>query len=103
MGTLKILKGVKELEISLGRKRNRDRRFGPRIVDIDILLYGREVIKKSNLTIPHPKMHERKFVLIPLLELDPYLRDPANGQLYWKYLLKIKAQGVYFHSFSRYT
>ena len=57
-------------------------RFGPRHLDIDILLYGDECIESDELTIPHPRMRERRFVLIPLLEIAPDLEDPVLNQPY---------------------
>lgn len=57
-------------------------RFGPRRLDIDILLYGNEHIESEELIIPHPRMHERRFVLIPLLEIEPDLKDPVLNQPY---------------------
>jgi len=57
-------------------------RFGPRHLDIDILLYGDERIESEELTIPHPRMRERRFVLIPLLEIAPDLEDPELNQPY---------------------
>lgn len=57
-------------------------RFGPRHLDIDILLFGDERIESEELTIPHPRMHERRFVLIPLLEIAPDLEDPVLNQPY---------------------
>ena len=57
-------------------------RFGPRHLDIDILLYGDQCIESDQLTIPHPRMEERQFVLIPLLEIAPELRNPTQNQRY---------------------
>jgi 2-amino-4-hydroxy-6-hydroxymethyldihydropteridine diphosphokinase len=54
-------------------------RFGPRILDIDILLYGDRVIDRPALRIPHPRLRERRFMLEPLLELDPAACDPRDG------------------------
>jgi 2-amino-4-hydroxy-6-hydroxymethyldihydropteridine diphosphokinase len=99
----KLLRAVKSLEHSLGRRRKKAPRFGPRAMDLDILLYGDRVVTRPGLEIPHPRLQERAFVLLPLLELAPFLADPRNGLPIWKYLLKIGDQGVYFHSFSRYT
>ena len=65
-------------------ERGRERRFpnAPRTLDIDLLLYGDDVLDEEGLTVPHPRMHERPFVLVPLLELDPGIRDPATGERY---------------------
>lgn len=64
---LKLLKTLKRIEKELGRKKTL--RFGPRIIDLDILLYADKVIDRKDLKIPHPKMFKRKFVLMPLIEL----------------------------------
>jgi len=50
---------------------------GPRVIDLDILLYGRETIDTPELQVPHPRMHLRRFVLVPLAEIAPELRHPA--------------------------
>jgi 2-amino-4-hydroxy-6-hydroxymethyldihydropteridine diphosphokinase len=62
-----LLKGLKEIELSLGRKRVV--RFGPRVIDLDILLYGNEFIATQSLQVPHPRLKEREFVLRSLLEV----------------------------------
>jgi 2-amino-4-hydroxy-6-hydroxymethyldihydropteridine diphosphokinase len=103
LSVYKLLAYILNLESKLGRKRNTSQHYGPRLADIDILLCGNRLITQRNLVVPHPRMYERKFVILPLIELAPTLKDPASGQLFWKYLLKIRDQGVYFHSFSRYT
>ncbi len=59
------------VEASLGRDRATGRRWGPRPVDIDILAYGDLVLREDDLTLPHPRMAERAFVLVPLLEIAP--------------------------------
>ncbi len=64
-----LLTAIKEIEQRMGRTRTI--RFGPRIIDIDILLFGQRVIDEPGLTIPHPRMHERRFVLGPLAEIAP--------------------------------
>ncbi|MEX0834122.1 MAG: 2-amino-4-hydroxy-6-hydroxymethyldihydropteridine diphosphokinase [Actinomycetota bacterium] len=63
-----LLAACRRVEDGLGRERGE--LWGPRTIDIDILTYGREEIADDELTVPHPRMHERAFVLIPLLELD---------------------------------
>ena len=66
------------IERELGRTRN-GHRNGPRTIDLDLLLYGDLVIDESGLTLPHPRLHERAFVLEPLAELDPELEVPGRG------------------------
>jgi 2-amino-4-hydroxy-6-hydroxymethyldihydropteridine diphosphokinase len=73
-----LLKKIKEVEIALGREETF--RFGPRIIDIDILFYGNLVIQLDNLKIPHPLLHEREFVLKPLMELIPERICPIRGK-----------------------
>jgi len=64
-------------------------RFGPRHLDIDILLYGDHCIESEELAIPHPRMGERRFVLIPLLEIAPDLEDPVLNQRYAEILSRL--------------
>lgn len=97
----KVLLRLHAIERTLGRKRGR--RYGPRTVDIDILLFGGRRIDSKTLTVPHPRLRERRFVLLPLLELEPGLSDPSSGEPYWKALLTCPPGGVYFHAVSRYT
>lgn len=66
---IELLDYCQQIEKELGRKRTI--RFGPRTIDLDILLYNQENIKMERLTIPHPRMHERAFVLVPLNEIAP--------------------------------
>ncbi len=70
-----LLAACKEVERALGRKPGR--RYGPRIIDLDIVSYGRRVIRTPELTIPHPGLTERRFVLLPLFKLAPYWRHPG--------------------------
>ena len=67
------------IENELGRTRGR--RFGPRTIDLDLLLYGEETIDEPGLEVPHPRLHERTFVLEPLAELDPELVVPGRGRV----------------------
>ena len=69
-----LLNGVLEIEKQMGRRRVRDK--GPRIIDIDILLFGNSVIATKGLRVPHPAMHARRFVLEPLAEIAPEVRHP---------------------------
>ena len=68
------------VERALGRTRDGPR-FGPRTVDLDLLLYGDAVIDEPGLRVPHPRLHERRFVLEPLAELDPDLDVPGRGRV----------------------
>ena len=70
-----LLKHLKRLEIALGRKPSF--RNGPRLIDIDILLYDNLVLNTPALTIPHPHMHERGFVLLPMMDIAPDLIHPV--------------------------
>ncbi|HET6657088.1 MAG TPA: 2-amino-4-hydroxy-6-hydroxymethyldihydropteridine diphosphokinase [Gaiellaceae bacterium] len=70
-----------EVERALGRDRTKEERWGPRTIDLDLLLYGDEAIAEPGLEVPHPRMAERAFVLEPLLELDPGLRLPDGRAL----------------------
>ena len=64
-----LLKRLKQLEVQLGREQSF--RWGPRLIDIDILFYDNIILKSESLTIPHPRLHERAFVLVPLAEISP--------------------------------
>jgi len=66
------------VEAELGRERGGPR-FGPRTIDLDLLLYDDAVIDEPGLTVPHPRLHERRFALEPLAELDPGLPVPGHG------------------------
>ncbi len=75
--TPKSLLGIlREIERSLGR--DKDNRSGPRTIDLDILFYGERVITEPDLLVPHPRLHLRRFVLMPLSELDPLFVHPVR-------------------------
>jgi 2-amino-4-hydroxy-6-hydroxymethyldihydropteridine diphosphokinase len=69
------------IERDLGRVRGEGPRFGPRTIDLDLLLYGDVKIVEPGLEVPHPRLHERRFVLEPLSELDPGLSVPGRGRV----------------------
>lgn len=69
-----MLEGLLKIEQELGRQRDdRQQRFGPRTIDLDLLLFGDCVCETSRLTLPHPRMRERAFVLVPLQDIAPDL------------------------------
>jgi len=74
-----LLDRLLSIERSFGRVRGGGPRFGPRTLDLDLLLYGDEVIDEPGLVVPHPRLHERRFALEPLAELDPSLEIPGRG------------------------
>ena len=73
----KIFEALKAIERQMGRTDGP--RWGPRVIDLDILLFGQEVVDREGLKIPHPEMHRRRFVLEPLCELASYEIHPAFG------------------------
>ena len=75
LNPLQLLRVLQGLENQLGRVRAE--RFGPRTIDLDLLLYGTEVMQTDELTVPHPRMHERRFVLEPLVEIAPLAVHPG--------------------------
>jgi 2-amino-4-hydroxy-6-hydroxymethyldihydropteridine diphosphokinase len=76
LGPRTLLDRLLAVERELGRVRDEGPRFGPRTIDLDLLLYGDEVLDEPGLTVPHPRLAERLFVLEPLYELDPELTLP---------------------------
>lgn len=77
-GPLDLLDAL--LAIEAGQGRERRQRWGPRTLDLDLLLFGDRVMTHERLTLPHPEMHRRAFVLVPLMELAPKLVLPVWGQ-----------------------
>ncbi|MCY3775529.1 MAG: 2-amino-4-hydroxy-6-hydroxymethyldihydropteridine diphosphokinase [Candidatus Aminicenantes bacterium] len=73
-----LLATCMEVESSLGRSRNIAK--GPRNIDIDILFFGREIVRRRDLQIPHPRFRNRRFVLVPLNEILPCFKDPITGR-----------------------
>lgn len=98
LAPLAVLDLIQECENLFGRKRDPERPKGPRSLDVDLLLHGRSVLDSPRLTLPHPGIEERRFVLIPLLELDPTLTSPKSGVRLWRILESLPAQGVFYHA-----
>jgi 2-amino-4-hydroxy-6-hydroxymethyldihydropteridine diphosphokinase len=80
LGPRELLDRMLEVERGLGRVRD-GTRYGPRTIDLDLLLYGDAVVDEPGLEIPHPRLAERMFVLEPLVELDPLLEVPGQGRV----------------------
>jgi len=74
-----LLDALLTIERLLGRERLE--RWGPRTIDLDLLLYGDEIVDESGLRVPHPRLHERRFALEPLAKLDPELEIPGLGNV----------------------
>ena len=94
LGCRDLLEEALRVESALGRVRSQ-RRHAPRVIDIDVLLYGRAAVDEPGLVVPHPRMAERAFVLVPLLDLSPGLRDPGTGLTFSELLARLPDQGVY--------
>src|SRR5581483_6815057 len=75
-----LLKKLKAIEEAMGRKRVKGKRWGSRVIDLDILLADQEIIDRRSLKVPHPELHKRRFVLMPLAELAPHVIHPQLGQ-----------------------
>ena len=87
-----LLAWLKRLESDLGRQPGV--RYGPRLIDLDILLYDDRHLETPALTIPHPRLGERAFVLVPLADLAPDLRHPALGLTIRQLLEKVDRSGI---------
>ena len=95
LAPLELLTLIQGIEFKLGRIR--DKPNAPRSLDIDILFYGDKVIKNRQLIVPHPRIEERAFVLVPLVEIAPKLIHPVSGKTAEKMLAALKqgVQGVF--------
>jgi 2-amino-4-hydroxy-6-hydroxymethyldihydropteridine diphosphokinase len=90
---LELLRSLKEIELRLGRRESF--RWGPRAIDLDILFFDDETIRTRELIIPHPRLEERQFVLVPLVEIDRHLVHPVLQKTILQLLESLKEdQGV---------
>ncbi len=92
LAPMNLLYELKAIEKLMGRRESV--RYGPRIIDLDILLYGDRVIQYNRLQVPHPRMLERAFVLVPLAEVSPGLVIPGCGQAVENLLKQVDPSGV---------
>ena len=79
LGARELLADCHRTEAAFGRDRSQEQRWGPRTLDIDLLLYGDEVVDEPDLVVPHPRLAERAFVLVPLMEVFPGGEIPPDG------------------------
>ena len=80
LDAMSMLERLLGIESVLGRDRSATPPGGPRTIDLDLLIWGEEIIQTTNLTLPHPRFHERAFVLVPMVEMAPDLVHPVNGK-----------------------
>jgi 2-amino-4-hydroxy-6-hydroxymethyldihydropteridine diphosphokinase len=75
-----LLAALLRIERELGRERD-GTRWGPRTIDLDLLVFGSEIVDEPGLRVPHPRLHERRFALEPLFDLEPALEIPGRGRV----------------------
>jgi 2-amino-4-hydroxy-6-hydroxymethyldihydropteridine diphosphokinase len=92
LSPLELLTFIKQIELEMGRVKSE--RYGPRLIDIDILLYGDQIINLPDLVIPHPYMIERAFVLVPLTEIQPNLVIPGENRIVKEFLNMVNTSGI---------
>ena len=83
------------IERRLGRVRTQP--WGPRVIDVDLLLYGDEVVDEDDLQVPHPLMTQRSFVMVPLVEIEPLLVHPVTNQTMLSILQRLGADPLVKH------
>jgi 2-amino-4-hydroxy-6-hydroxymethyldihydropteridine diphosphokinase len=92
LGPRELLAVLDAIERRIGREETF--KWGPRIIDLDILLYGDQILKEDNLEIPHPEMQHRAFVLTPLAEIAPEVKHPVSGLTAQEMSAGIGAKGI---------
>ncbi len=90
LGAEALMEGLLGVEAAMGRVREVAK--GPRVIDLDLLLFGEAVIETGGLVVPHPGLAERRFVLEPLAEIAPEMRDPRDGRTMREMLMTVMAE-----------
>ncbi|MGK7897924.1 MAG: 2-amino-4-hydroxy-6-hydroxymethyldihydropteridine diphosphokinase [Xenococcus sp. (in: cyanobacteria)] len=85
---------LQAIEVQFGRNRSQEERWGARTLDLDIILYGDLIMNTRELTIPHPRMGERAFVLVPLAEIAPDWQEPLAQKAIAQLVSEVDASGV---------
>ena len=93
LGARELLDRLLAIEREFGRTRTPGERWGPRTLDLDLLLYGIEVIDEPGLRVPHPHLHERAFALLPLVEIAPGIEIPGLGTA-GEVAVKMASEGI---------
>jgi 2-amino-4-hydroxy-6-hydroxymethyldihydropteridine diphosphokinase len=88
-----LLHRLKQLEVQLGREKSF--RWGPRLIDIDILFHDNLILESESLTIPHPRLHERAFVLVPLMDVAPDFIHPVLKKTVKELLATIESENIH--------
>jgi 2-amino-4-hydroxy-6-hydroxymethyldihydropteridine diphosphokinase len=90
----KIMILIRQIETGLGRKREEERGYSSRTMDIDLLFYDQEIIQQKEIIVPHPRIHLRRFVLQPLVSISPALIHPGENKTVWELLKHCGDKGM---------
>lgn len=96
LSPVELIKALKEIESEMGRVPTI--RYGPRLIDLDLLLYDDLVFETEKLSIPHPRMRGRAFVLVPLADLAPEIIHPVYGETVIEMLAEVDPAGIHVYS-----
>jgi 2-amino-4-hydroxy-6-hydroxymethyldihydropteridine diphosphokinase len=89
-----IILVIRQIETALGRRRGEEQGYSSRTMDIDLLFYNREIIQQEDLIVPHPRIQLRRFVLQPLVSINPGLIHPGENKTVWDLLRRCSDKGM---------